>query len=42
MTISAMEWTSTYWKPPFYCLEESMNLSVVASSLNAVSASGRC
>ena len=24
MTIAAMESTSTYWKPPFYCLEEVM------------------
>ena len=22
VTIAAMESTSTYWKPPFYCLEE--------------------
>ena len=31
VTIVAMESTSTYWKPPFYCLEEVM----VASLLNA-------
>src|SRR4029453_6335736 len=24
VTIAAMESTSTYWKPPFYCLEEAM------------------
>ena len=24
VTIAAMESTSTYWKPPFYCLEEVM------------------
>jgi transposase len=24
VTIAAMESTSAYWKPPFYCLEEVM------------------
>ena len=26
VTIAAMESTSTYWKPPFYCLEEVMEV----------------
>ena len=26
VTIGAMESTSTYWKPPFYCLEEVMEV----------------
>jgi transposase len=25
VTIAAMESTSTYWRPPFYCLEEVMD-----------------
>lgn len=26
VTVAAMESTSTYWKPPFYCLEEVMEV----------------
>ena len=26
VTIAAMESTSTYWKPPFYCLEDVMTI----------------
>ena len=33
MSIAAMESTSTYWKPPFYCLEEVMD--VVAAERRA-------
>ena len=29
MTIAAMESTSTYWKAPFYCLEEVMDIWLV-------------
>lgn len=37
MTIAAMESTSTYWKPPFYCLEESMEVWLLnAAHMTAV------
>ncbi len=26
VTVAAIESTSTYWKPPFYCLEEVMDV----------------
>jgi transposase len=37
VTIAAMESTSTYWKPPFYCLEESMEVWLLnAAHMKAV------
>jgi transposase len=37
VTIAAMESTSTYWKPPFYCLEEVMNVWLLnAAHMKAV------
>ena len=37
VTIAAMESTSTYWKPPFYCLEESMTVWLLnAAHMKAV------
>ena len=37
MTIAAMESTSTYWKPPFYCLEEVMEVWLLnAAHMKAV------
>ena len=37
MTIAAMESTSTYWKPPFYCLEEVMDVWLLnAAHMKAV------
>ena len=37
VTIAAMESTSTYWKPPFYCLEEQMTVWLLnASHMKAV------
>lgn len=37
VTIAAMESTSTYWKPPFYCLEEVMEVWLLnASHMKAV------
>ena len=36
-TIAAMESTSTYWKPPFYCLEEVMEVWLLnAAHMKAV------
>ncbi len=32
VTIAAMESTSTYWKPPFYCLEEVMEVWLLNSA----------
>ena len=35
--ISALESTSTYWKPPFYCLEEAMEVWLLnAAHMKAV------
>ena len=37
VTIAAMESTSTYWKPPFYCLEEVMEVWLLnAAHMKAV------
>lgn len=37
VTIAAMESTSTYWKPPFYCLEEVMDVWLLnAAHMKAV------
>jgi transposase len=37
VTIAAMESTSTYWKPPFYCLEEAMEVWLLnAAHMKAV------
>ncbi|WP_210429003.1 IS110 family transposase [Nocardioides eburneiflavus] len=37
VTIAAMESTSTYWKPPFYCLEEAMTVWLLnAAHMKAV------
>jgi hypothetical protein len=37
VTIAAMKSTSTYWKPPFYCLEEVMEgLLLNAAHMKAV------
>jgi transposase len=37
VTIAAMESTSTYWKPPFYCLEEVMEVWLLnAAHIKAV------
>ena len=37
VTIAAMESTSTYWKPPFYCLEEMMEVWLLnAAHMKAV------
>jgi hypothetical protein len=37
VTIAAMKSTSTYWKPPFYCLEESMEVWLLnAAHMKAV------
>ncbi|WP_191090916.1 IS110 family transposase [Serinicoccus hydrothermalis] len=37
VTIAAMESTSTYWKPPFYCLEEVMEVWLLnAAQMKAV------
>jgi transposase len=37
VTIAAMESTSTYWKPPFYCLEEHMTVWLLnAAHMKAV------
>ena len=37
VTIAAMESTCTYWKPPFYCLEEHMNVWLLnAAHMKAV------
>jgi transposase len=37
VTIAAMESTSTYWKPPFYCLEEQMTVWLLnAAHMKAV------
>ncbi|GAA1581063.1 IS110 family transposase [Kribbella sancticallisti] len=37
VTVAAMESTSTYWKPPFYCLEESMEVWLLnAAHMKAV------
>jgi len=37
VTIAAMESTSTYWKPPFYCLEEFMEVWLLnAAHMKAV------
>ncbi len=37
MTIAAMESTSTYWKPPFYCLEEVLEIWLLnAAHMKAV------
>ncbi len=33
VTIAAMESTSTYWKPPFYCLEEVMEVWLLNAAL---------
>ena len=36
-SIAAMESTSTYWKPPFYCLEEVMDVWLLnAAHMKAV------
>jgi hypothetical protein len=32
VTIAAMESTSTYWKPPFYCLEEVMEFWLLSAA----------
>ena len=37
VTVAAIESTSTYWKPPFYCLEEVMDVWL----LNAAAHEGR-
>jgi transposase len=38
VTIAAMESTSTYWKAPFYCLEEVMEVWLVnAAHMKAIS-----
>jgi hypothetical protein len=37
VTIAAMESTSTYWKPPFYCLEDVMDVWLLnAAHMKAV------
>jgi transposase len=37
VSIAAMESTSTYWKPPFYCLEEVMEVWLLnAAHMKAV------
>jgi Transposase len=37
VTVAAMESTSTYWKPPFYCLEEVMDVWLLnAAHMKAV------
>jgi len=37
VTIAAMESTSTYWKPPFYCLEDHMTAWLLnAAHMHAV------
>ena len=37
VTVAAMESTSTYWKPPFYCLEEVMEVWLLnAAHMKAV------
>jgi len=37
VTIAAMESTSTYWKPPFYCLEDHMTVWLLnAAHMHAV------
>lgn len=43
VTIAAMESTSTYWKPPLYCLEEVMEVWLLnAAHMKAVPGRKTC